>query len=335
MIAQPQPRFQPAPWQRALAQAVSKPLELLGMLEIDPVKAGIKLAPDSIFRQRVPRGFIGRMRKGDPGDPLLRQVLPLAAEDELTPGYVADPVGDLDAETAPGVLHKYRGRALLIATGACAIHCRYCFRRHFPYSDSHAGADRWAQALDYLKRDPSVEEVILSGGDPLSLTDARLGELAAQLDGIFHLRRLRLHTRLPVVLPERVDDALIRWLGASRLKPVMVIHANHANEFDPAVEAALARLHDAGVLLLNQSVLLKGVNDDADALCDLSESLVANRVLPYYLHQLDPVQGAAHFAVADATAKALIAALRDRLPGYLVPRLVREIPGATAKLPIA
>ena len=235
----------------------------------------------------------------------------------------------------PGLLQKYAGRVLLITTGACGIHCRYCFRRHFPYSDSHAAADRWAQALDYLKRDSNIEEVILSGGDPLSLTDARLGELTAQLDGISHLRRLRLHTRLPVVLPERIDDALIRWLGASRLKPVVVIHANHANEFDAAVERALARLHDADVLLLNQSVLLKGVNDEADALCDLSESLVANRVLPYYLHQLDPVQGAAHFAVDDATAKALIGALRDRLPGYLVPQLVRELPGAPAKLPIA
>ncbi len=334
MIAQPQPRFQPAPWQQILADAVSNPLELLRMLEIDPTEAGIRLARGSAFRQRVPRGFVARMRKGDPGDPLLRQVLPLAAEDEVAPGYLADPVGDLNAEAVPGVLHKYDGRALLIATGACAVHCRYCFRRHFPYGDSHAAADRWTRALAYLSGDTSITEVILSGGDPLSLADARLAELSARLDAIPHLQRLRLHTRLPVVLPERVDEPLTTWLAASRLKPVVVIHANHRNELDASVGRAMRRLRDAGAMLLNQSVLLKGINDDVVALADLSEALIDNGVLPYYLHQLDPVQGAAHFAVGDMTARRLVTTLRDRLPGYLVPRLVREIPGAPAKQPL-
>ena len=271
------------------------------------------------------------MRAGDRADPLLRQVLPLDAEDQLNPGFGTDPVGDLAALAGPGVLHKYQGRALVITTGACAIHCRYCFRRHFPYADAQGRGADWTPVLDYLARDDSIEEVILSGGDPLALSDSRLAVLAEGLDRIAHLQRLRIHTRLPIVLPERVDAALLAWLGATRLKPVMVLHANHAREFDTSVDSALARLRATGVCLLNQSVLLRGVNDSVAALRALSERLFRAGVLPYYLHLLDRVQGAAHFEVAEAQARVLLLELAAQLPGYLLPRLVREQAGAAAK----
>ena len=271
------------------------------------------------------------MRAGDPADPLLRQVLPLDAEDQLNPGFGKDPVGDLAALAGPGVLHKYQGRALMITTGACAIHCRYCFRRHFPYAEAQGRGADWTPVLDYLASDDSIEEVILSGGDPLALSDSRLAALAEGLDRIAHLQRLRIHTRLPIVLPERVDADLLAWLGTTRLKPVMVLHANHAQEFDADVDAALVLLRNAGVCLLNQSVLLRGVNDSVAALRALSERLFVAGVLPYYLHLLDRVQGAAHYEVAEAQARALLLELAAQLPGYLLPRLVREQAGATAK----
>ena len=236
---------------------------------------------------------------------------------------------------APGLLTKYQGRALLVATGACAVHCRYCFRRHFPYADANPRADGWRAALAAIAADPTIDEVILSGGDPLSLSDTRLSELVAALAALPQLKRLRIHTRQPVVLPERVDAALLAWLAPLRLQKVVVLHVNHAQELDASVADACAKLRDAGATLLNQSVLLRGVNDSVDALAALSERLFALGVLPYYLHQLDRVQGAAHFEVNDRTALALHAALTARLPGYLVPRLVREVAGAPAKQPIA
>jgi EF-P beta-lysylation protein EpmB len=321
---------QPAAWQIELARAVSDPRQLLKMLELE--QAGIVLrAPTRHFPLRVPRGYIARMRPGDPADPLLRQVLPLDAEDQLNPGFGKDPVGDLAALAGPGVLHKYQGRALVITTGACAIHCRYCFRRHFPYAEAQGRGADWATVLDYLARDDTIEEVILSGGDPLALSDSRLAALSEGLDRIAHLQRLRIHTRLPIVLPERVDADLLAWLDATRLKPVMVLHANHAQEFDADVDAALARLRSAGVCLLNQSVLLRGVNDSVTALRALSERLFAAGVLPYYLHLLDRVQGAAHFEVPETLARALLLELAEQLPGYLLPRLVREQAGTAAK----
>jgi EF-P beta-lysylation protein EpmB len=224
---------------------------------------------------------------------------------------------------------------LLTVTGACAVHCRYCFRRHFPYGDANPAVDRWRAALEYIAGDDSIAEVILSGGDPLTLSDRRLAELARQLETIPHLRRLRLHTRLPIVLPERVNDELLAWLGDTKLKTVIVVHANHAQELDGPVQAALGMLKAAGVELLNQSVLLHGVNDSVDALADLSEALFAAGTLPYYLHMLDKVQGAGHFEVPDAVARRLMEALNARLPGYLVPRLVREVPGGPGKLVLA
>lgn len=321
-------------WQRELARAISDPAELLRELELDPALLPAARLAAARFPLRAPRGFVARMRKGDPHDPLLRQVLPLAAELAPAPGFVTDPVGDGAAQAAPGVLHKYHGRALLIVTGACAVHCRYCFRREFPYAEAHAGVGQWRSALAYLAGDASIREVILSGGDPLSLSDQRLGLLLAELDRVPHLKRLRIHSRQPIVLPERVDDGLLDLFARTRLQPVLVVHANHPREIDDTVRAALARLANAGVTLLNQSVLLRGVNDAAATLAELSEVLFAGRVLPYYLHLLDRVCGAAHFEVNESEASAIMEQLRQRLPGYLVPRLVREQPGQPAKIPV-
>ena len=319
-------------WQRELAHVVTEPSELLGLLGLGEEWRAAAEAAARTFPLRVPRGFVARMRHGDPRDPLLLQVLPLAAELVSTPGFSTDPVGDHAALRAPGVLHKYQGRVLLTATGACAVHCRYCFRRHFPYEEANASVDGWRGALEVIGADVSITEVILSGGDPLTLSDRRLSDFVEQLARLPHVTRLRLHSRLPVVLPERVTTLLCDALTGTRLRVVMVIHANHAQEIDASVHRACARLIERGFLLLNQSVLLRGVNDSVEALAQLSEALFASGVLPYYLHQLDRVQSAAHFEVADETALALHAGINARLPGYLVPRLVREIPGAAGKM---
>jgi EF-P beta-lysylation protein EpmB len=271
------------------------------------------------------------MRPGDPADPLLRQVLPLDAETRPADGFAPDPVGDLDAQLTPGLLHKYHGRALLVTTGACAVHCRYCFRRHFPYSDAPKGLAAWDAALETIADDRSIHEVILSGGDPLTLVDPTLAALADRIAAIGHVARLRVHTRLPVVIPSRVTDELIGWLTGTRLTPIVVLHANHANELAGEVPAAIARLADAGVPLLNQAVLLRGVNDLIDSQAALCERLVNLRVMPYYLHQLDRVAGAAHFETPVDEGRQIVAALRVRLPGYAVPRYVQEVAGATGK----
>lgn len=320
-------------WQAELRQAVSNTEELLTMLDLSPQQLHLSEKGQQDFPLRVPRGYISRMRKGDPEDPLLRQVLPIVNEDDSVPGFSHDPVGDLSTQTVPGVLHKYHGRALLVTTGACAVHCRYCFRRHFPYAASNAATGHWQLALAYIQKDQSIKEVILSGGDPLSLSDARLEYLAAKIAQIPHVIRMRIHTRLPIVVPERVDKTLLDWLCGTRLQPIVVLHANHANEIDESVSRATAHFRERGVTLLNQSVLLRGVNDSVQALVDLSESLFSNGVLPYYLHLLDPVQGAAHFDVDRQRALYLVDGVRARLPGYLVPRLVREQPGAPHKIP--
>lgn len=335
MSAQPLASLPLAHWQRELAHAISDPARLLQLLELPPgLLPGARQQAEG-FALRVPRGYVARMQKGDAQDPLLRQVLPLAEEGVAAAGFRFDAVGDLGAMPLPGVLHKYQGRALLVATGACAIHCRYCFRRHFPYAQANPAQEGWSAALDYIAADSSLREVILSGGDPLSLSDTRLAALSGALQSIAHVRTLRIHTRLPIVLPERVDEALLGWLAGSRLRPVMVVHANHAHEIDGAVRRALARLVAAGVVLFNQSVLLAGVNDSVAALAALSEALFDAGVTPYYLHLLDRVQGAAHFEVDETRAHDLMHGLRARLPGYLVPRLVREQEGLPFKRVLA
>lgn len=334
--AAPLPMQHPAPrrWQALWRESVRDPRELLDLLGLGTLAAGISDAAAAQFPLRVPRGFVARMRHGDPADPLLRQVLPVLEEDRVVPGFGLDAVGDAAARRGGGLIHKYEGRALLVATGSCAVHCRYCFRRHYPYAEDTAAAAGWREAVALVAADPTLHEVILSGGDPLSLADHKLVELTDALRGIPHVRRLRIHTRLPIVLPERVEAGLLDWLRALPWPVTIVVHANHAREFDPAVDAALAALRSTGATLLNQAVLLRGVNDDVDALAELCERGHVAGVLPYYLHQLDRVAGAAHFEVPDAQALALHAALARRLPGYLVPKLVREIAGAPGKTPL-
>jgi EF-P beta-lysylation protein EpmB len=331
---------EPRRWQALWRETVRDPRELLALLGLESLAHGLSDAAAAQFPLRVPRGFVARMRPGDPADPLLRQVLPVLDEQRLVPGFGLDAVGDAAARRGGGLIHKYNGRALLIATGSCAVNCRYCFRRHYPYADDTAAAAGWREAVALIAGDASIHEVILSGGDPLSLADHKLAELTDALRGIPHIRRLRIHTRLPIVLPERVDAGLLAWLRGLPWPVAVVVHANHANEFDASVDAAMAALRDAGtaskgIVLLNQAVLLRGVNDSVDALADLCERGHEAGVLPYYLHQLDRVAGAAHFEVDDATALALHAALAARLPGYLVPKLVREIAGQPGKTPLS
>ena len=322
-------------WQQALADAIADPAELCAVLGLDPALIEPAFAAAGKFPLRVPCGYVARMRRGDPRDPLLLQVLPGAAELVSTPDFNTDPVGDIASSTAPGLLHKYAGRALVVTTGACAVHCRYCFRRHFPYAEQSALRQGWEPVIARLQADPSIHEVILSGGDPLSLSDRRLTQLTDELHAVRHVRRLRIHTRYPLVLPERVDAGLLKWLARVPLQKVVVVHANHANEIDAQVQRACTDLASVGATLLNQSVLLAGVNDSVATLAQLSESLFATRVLPYYLHLLDKVQGAAHFDVDERRALQLHRELTATLPGYLVPRLVREIAGAPAKTAMA
>lgn len=321
-------------WQQALSNAITSPEELLKMLDLDPhLLPAAQKASDS-FALRVPRGFVARMQKGNLHDPLLRQVLPIDEELKTYATYGIDPLGETTANPMSGILHKYQGRVLLVITGVCGVNCRYCFRRHFNYTDNNPGSAGWAKAIAYIAQDSSIKEVIFSGGDPLIASDKRLQTLAQQLETIPHVQTLRIHTRMPVILPERITPALVNWLGALRLKTVMVIHCNHANEIDQPVANAMQTLKAAGVTLLNQAVLLKGVNDNPNTLIELSEKLFAIGVLPYYLHLLDKVQGAAHFDVPAEIAKTLIQTITAQLPGYLVPKLVWEKAGAVSKLPV-
>ncbi|MBX7167312.1 MAG: EF-P beta-lysylation protein EpmB [Pirellulales bacterium] len=329
------PASQPPPWPEALRNAVRDADELCRLLQLPSAQAAeIRKAADG-FPLFVTREYLARVRRGDGHDPLLRQVLPVSDELIAVPGDLQDPVGDGAALLSPGVLRKYHGRALLVTTGACAVHCRYCFRRHFPYETAPRGLAAWDRALAAIEADPACREVILSGGDPLTLVDSTLAALAERIALIPQVQRLRVHTRLPIVLPQRVTGELIAWLRSTRLTPWVVVHANHPRELDDAVAAALARLVDAGIPVLNQAVLLRGVNDELRALVELCERLTALRVVPYYLHHLDRVAGAAHFAVPIEEGRLLVAGLRERLPGYAVPQYVEERAGAEYKLALA
>ncbi|MFK5971551.1 MAG: EF-P beta-lysylation protein EpmB [Candidatus Marithrix sp.] len=311
-------------WQSNLRQAIRNPVRLLELLEL----SNLEYSTNS-FNLLVPMGYVKRMRKGDPNDPLLRQILPLPKENQKSIQFSNDPVGDLVAEKIPGLLQKYHGRVLLLLTTACAIHCRYCFRQHSKFSTS-----QYQTILNNIKTDPSITEVILSGGDPLILSDDYLTKLINSIANIPHVKRLRIHTRLPIVLPERVNSELLTCLTKNRLQPIIVVHVNHANEIDDEVKQALQSLIAANITVLNQSVLLYGINDNITALTNLSETLFNCRVLPYYLHLLDRVQGAAHFEVEESKAIQLLEQMRIQLPGYLVPKMVREIAGMPYKQPL-
>lgn len=308
--------------------------------DIDQLLAQLNLPTDlPVWRQapfplKVPVEFVQRMQPGNPEDPLLRQILPVPEEQHVPPGFTTDAVGDLAARATPGLLHKYAGRALIMTSPRCDLHCRFCFRRHFPYEET-VGPDRWQQTLGYLRQHEDIHEVILSGGDPLTLSEPELVRRCTQLEALPHLRTLRIHTRTPVVAPSRSPHTgWLSWLRQTRLRTVLVIHCNHPQELSEQTAERLAQYRSTGMQLLNQSVLLKGINDDENTLLELSEALFDQQVLPYYLHLLDRVAGTAHFEVSEARALELIQYLRMHLPGYLVPRLVREIPGEPCKTPV-
>jgi len=322
-----------ASWQQQLAQASISPQSLLKTLGLPLDEFGDFLNANKQFSLKTPQAYINKIQRGSASDPLLLQIM--AQSQELLPvdGYSTDPVGDIDSSQTPGLLHKYHGRVLLITTAACAIHCRYCFRRHFPYQQQQAARDDWQDAVRYIENDNSIEEVILSGGDPLVLSDDKISSLISQLEAIPHLSRLRIHSRLPIVLPDRITDDLVNRLSISRFNICMVIHANHANEISEAEIKVLRKLQYAGIHLLNQAVLLKGINHTLNEQIALSNALYSAGVLPYYLHLLDPVQGAAHFEVDEKHASSIISGMRSKLPGFLVPKLVREIAGEDSKTP--
>ena len=317
-------------WQTILARAIRDPVELCRRLGLPEERAAEAARSTAAFRLLVPLPYLARIRPGDPDDPLLAQVLPRKEEMAESPQFVPDPLHEAGAVRTPGLLGKYKGRILIVASGVCAVHCRFCFRRHFPYVQALSG-HAWSGVLSQIASETSIEEVILSGGDPLTTTDRRLAEIVDQLAEIPHLHRLRIHTRLPIVIPQRVNNELLAWLRGTRLATFMVVHCNHPAEIDTDVAAALGRLVDAGVPVLNQAVLLRGINDDCDVLAELFRRLVDLRVIPYYLHQLDRVAGAAHFEVPEDRGRELIRQLRARLPGYAVPRYVRDTPGAPHK----
>ncbi|HCU88961.1 MAG TPA: EF-P beta-lysylation protein EpmB [Gammaproteobacteria bacterium] len=333
MIARSTQQIQQPNWISVLRDSYSDPIHLLRDLGLSPTDVEF-LHEHSSFAFRVPRPFVSRMRPADPKDPLLLQVLPRRPELLKTLGSSTDPVGDLSQRVSPALIQKYHGRALMIISGGCAINCRYCFRRHFPYADS-VGAAQVDQAIDFIRGDHSISEIILSGGDPLLLKDEHLQATITRLATIPHLRQLRVHTRLPVTIPSRITDSLLHTLTTTKLSPVIVFHINHPNEIDAELSTAFDRCRSAGIMLLNQSVLLRGINDDAATLRELSEALFAASVLPYYVHLLDPVDGAAHFDVSVKKAISIAANLRAQLPGYLMPRFVREIAGENSKVPIA
>jgi len=318
-------------WQQLLSNTINDPQELLQALDLPASLLQGASKGNALFTLKVPRPFLERIEKGNLKDPLLRQILPLDAESAEISGYVTDPLAEMAANHSDGLIHKYHGRVLLILSGACAVNCRYCFRRHFPYQENRLGTEQWQQVLTYLANDTSITEVIFSGGDPLATADKRLARMIADLEAIPHLHRLRIHTRLPIVIPQRVTPTLTSMFEQSRFDIAMVLHANHANELDQQVRQAISALKTANVMVLNQAVLLKGVNDSLTAQTDLSEKLFGFGVLPYYLFTLDPVKGAAHFDIPDQQAIALHQQMQATLPGYLVPKLAREIPGKNSK----
>ena len=328
------PLIQSTRWQDELSDLIRDPITLLKMLDLDTRVDPETLAACEQFPVKVPRPFAKKMRKGDPNDPLLLQVLPTNQESVLSPGYTRDPLSEIEQNPYPGLIHKYESRVLLVVSGSCGIHCRYCFRRHFPYQDNNPNRNHWKKVLDYIADTPSINEVIYSGGDPLSASDNQLAWLTNQIGQIEHIKRLRIHTRLPVMLPSRIDSKLLHWLEATNLQKVLVLHCNHPNELDDETAAMVHRLKQANVTVLNQSVLLNNINNNAETLSQLSEQLFDKGILPYYLHLPDKVEGTRHFDISEQEAIALHRQLLKKLPGFLVPKLVKESPGATSKTPL-
>lgn len=321
-------------WLVQLADVLTDPDELFRLLNIDAdenLLAGREAK--RLFPLRVPRAFVARMEKGNVNDPLLRQVLTSQEEFIAAPGFSTDPLEEQHS-VVPGLLHKYHNRALLLVKGGCAVNCRYCFRRHFPYADNQGNKRNWLAALEYVSAHPELDEIIFSGGDPLMAKDHELDWLISQLEAIPHVKRLRIHSRLPIVIPARITDTLVARFARSSLQILLVNHINHANEIDDAFREAMSRLRRAGVTLLNQSVLLRGVNDNAQTLANLSNALFDAGVMPYYLHVLDKVQGAAHFLVSDDEAREIMRELLTLISGYMVPKLAREIGGEPSKTPL-
>jgi len=319
-------------WQQQLTHAISDPKTLLNALKLDNALLPAAYLAAKQFPLRVPQAFVDRMQIGNSRDPLLLQVLPLQEELICTTGYSTDPIKEL-AYTQKGLIQKYPGRVLLLVNGHCAVNCRYCFRRHFPYDDNRLNRNEWLQVLNTIASDSSIEEVIYSGGDPLASNDKQLSWLTEQISAIPHIKRLRIHSRLPVVIPERITDECLLWLSNHKMNTAFVLHINHANEIDTKLISAITRLRTTGITVLNQTVLLKGINDSVEALKALSEDLFSAGVLPYYLHLFDPVSGGAHFDIALPEAKKLHEQLQNLLPGYLVPKLVKDIDGRPSKTP--
>ncbi|MDG1750926.1 MAG: EF-P beta-lysylation protein EpmB [Thalassotalea sp.] len=319
-------------WQKELANVITDPKKLLEAVNICPEKYQAHFNARQLFPVRVPRPFIKRMKKGDINDPLLKQVMPLSHEFINTDGFSTDPLEEHDS-VAEGLLHKYKHRVLMIVKAGCAINCRYCFRRHFPYQDNSPNKQRWQEALNYIEQHDEINEVIFSGGDPLMASDEHLSWLIEQLENIPHITRLRIHTRMAIVIPQRITSDLVNLLTKTRLNPTFVFHINHANEIDQQVKNAIEPLRAARIPLLNQSVLLKTVNDNAEDLCQLSEALFDHGITPYYLHLFDKVQGVAHFDIDEKRAKTIIKEMMAILPGFLMPKVVREIAGEANKTP--
>ena len=327
--------YQEQNWQSQLSDLITDPAELLSLLNLstEQLLSGAILASQE-FKLRVPRAFVEKIEKANPADPLLLQVLPHHLELEDHAGFVTDPLGEEEANQQPGVLHKYKSRFLLTLTGACAVHCRYCFRRHFPYQENLPKNNDWINIKEYIESQPDINEIILSGGDPLTLSNRKLQLWIERLESIHQIKYLRIHSRVPIVIPSRIEDEFISILKKSRLRIILVIHSNHASELDDYTCSKLRELTNNKITLLNQAVLLKGVNDSVDVLTDLSYKLFDTGVMPYYLHVLDKVKGAHHFDSNTQDIQDIYTEVLANLPGYLVPKLVREIAGENNKTPL-
>ncbi|MCF0264092.1 EF-P beta-lysylation protein EpmB [Acinetobacter guillouiae] len=327
--------YQEQNWQSQLSDLITDPLELLEILELSKAQllSGAILASGQ-FKLRVPRAFVRKMEVGNPLDPLLLQVLPHHLEMEEHEGFVTDPLDEEQANQIAGVLHKYKSRFLLTLTGACAVHCRYCFRRHFPYQENLPKNEDWLNIKGYLEAHPEINEVILSGGDPLTLSNRKLATWIERLESLSQIKILRIHSRVPIVIPERIDEELVSLLKNSRLRVILVVHSNHPAELDNLTCSKLSHLAKQNILVLNQAVLLKGVNDSAQTLVNLSQRLFEAQILPYYLHVLDKVKGAHHFDLGAEKIDQIYKDVLASLPGYLVPKLVREVAGENNKTPL-